>query len=816
MDIFCTSCGNKIGDNFKFCPMCGTPVAKAENKIISNTYDPNEYMEYKKMINGEDLFFINVFAGNGESARKITVDHAKGNGAILCKNGMVAIDELIKEGYTFKNVEMPVLLGKNFNLYDPKCEVLEPDVIAKLYKVNKFLNILGMGFSWKKVLEILDTNYTCISQIDIVDILKKVMKHEIDMDLPVNEDKLRTGEELLLRMNYSEAMEWYKNHIDEDEDNKGYSYNIIGQIYIYMAQNSKNQSDQYYMEAVYWLEKSAELNNLLGNLELGYLYGFGYGVEKDISKALKYYLKAYEQGSKYALITFNNFMKWNFVAIHETGFRMGDDYNYEKLADEYENERKKFNNILLFLGYMYHHGIGRAISLEKAIYYYKKAVCINNEDGLYAKKMLDSIRREGHGLLIDNDNIEQFLKRAAYLAKNINDAKKEKKFIEEESFGELEPLKPEYTSSWILGLAAKDYEENKCYSQEELRLETQVYTQLKNFYDFYKSQWIKRNDMKKQEIEKKINDSKTELINLKPYLEYIGYSSSNEYHLEKLDQSSYYSEVSGVTIEEGLLELDIKQGGATPGSIKDRNLIIESLNKLSKTENRIMQLKNEDKKLKKCSFEKQKPVKPAYKPVLHEDAPSSVYSGRVCVTEQEYRTKLTQFYEEMKKYYMEKLQWLDLQPQKRVKINREKDMLQQEASNLYIKIDLPSKYHNQEAVDFIMNKYELSQSTLQEVCAEYDAYKERKTNLEKQEAERKRLIQEEQERIQVENARRTMDQWAREYEEQETARAIAYDERHGKKDLFGTTVCIKRFQTSIFDIKHSCTFCPQMRYCTRA
>jgi hypothetical protein len=145
--------------------------------------------------------------------------------------------------------------------------------------------------------------------------------------------------------------------------------------------------------------------------------------------------------------------------------------------------------------------------------------------------------------------------------------------------------------------------------------------------------------------------------------------------------------------------------------------------------------------------------------------------------------------------------------------------LDNEAFHLYASMDFPAEYRNQEALEYIRNHIETMQCTLQAAYDEYETYKK----LEKQKAERelaRRQRQEaEQERIRVENAKRKMEQWDREYEEQERRareRERAYDEKYGKKDLLGSTVCIKRFQTGPFDFKHSCTFCPQARNCTRA
>ena len=599
----------------------------------------------------------------------------------------------------------------------------------------------------------------------------------------------------------------------------------MGKIYQYYAENS----DAHYEKAVEWLSRSAEKNNLLGNINLGHMYEAGIGIERSIREALQRYLRAYEQGSEHAIKSFKMFMKTNFVDIHETGFKMPNEYNYESLADECEKEANENNlHALVNIAYMCHHGLGRATSLEKAIEYYKKAILKggNIGDVSCAITQINRIRQEGNIALIDNDNAEQTLKRAAALARIRSDAEIEKKYVKEEKYGILKPNKPVYTSCWTLGRDAKEYNENDCYTQEELKLELRIYSFISERFDMYKEQWEKAQAAKLSELDNKIKEVTAELEELESCIECVSYSEHTR--LDALAFAYDYCEQTGATIEEGIFEYR-KTQSFTVGTVEENKVVIsecnelsvvkpvtEVLRNLSEIEGKIIQLKRDDEKLKKCIFGINKPVKPAYRAVLHKDAPSAVYKGRICETEQAYVDKMQLFYMELEKYYSERLQLLDTQPNKRMTIQKQIAKLRNEACHLYAKMDFPAEYENQEALDFIRNHIEKSQCTLQVAYKEYENHKKKEKQKAERELEIKQNREAEQERIRIENAKRRMEQWDREYEEQERERERVYDEKYGKKDLLGSTVCLKRFQTGPFDVKHSCAFCPQARNCTRA
>ena len=50
------------------------------------------------------------------------------------------------------------------------------------------------------------------------------------------------------------------------------------------------------MEAVKWFRKAAEQGDAIAQVNLGYAYANGFGVEKDEKEEVKWYRKAAEQG----------------------------------------------------------------------------------------------------------------------------------------------------------------------------------------------------------------------------------------------------------------------------------------------------------------------------------------------------------------------------------------------------------------------------------------------------------------------------------------------------------------------------------------
>ena len=831
MKIFCTNCGGKIEDTYKFCPLCGTIVAKHDESATENDYISNQYMQFKKNDDGEEVFYFAL--GIDENIR--FVEFAKGNAARLCKNAMMAYEQLKTEGFSLNCGNMLALINSRFDLSLQNCEVFSTDAIVKGYKAENFFRIIGYIMNWNDLPKILDVSISDFSRLKQVDILREVMKKEMSLDMPVEkDDAIRIGESLLFCQKYDAALNWYKSYIEDYGDKDGYVCNIIGRLYWGEPNNEK--------KTLMWLTKSADRNNLLGNLNLGEIFSKGIIVEKNIDEALKYYLRAYKQGSKYAIYRFNEFMKYNMVDIHETGFRMENDYDYNELVDDFElMEKSKDGPVILNLGYMYQHGLGRQTSIEKAIYLYKKCININNEYSVQAKRMLNELRKSGFDSFINNDT-EYKLKQLAYAYKVLKDSSKEKSFIKAAKFGENPPKKPVLQHKWSMSGKLEDYNENDCYSQAEFEIERKIYEEISTLYNKTFNQWKETYNKKSQKIDGLIGKSQRDIYNIHQIENLIEeiFEGKTKAKEDALAFAYDYIELTGETIEEGIKSYkDSKEqpkykieGNNAVISQKDGSIIsipiVELLGKLSKMENELSQLENEDNILSKSIFDKKKPIKPANLQALNREAPLIIYKGRICNTEQEFKNKLAVYFQEMKKYYDEKLKWLDSLPQKRLDISKKICSLRNEAEILYKGLNISYVCQNKEAIDYILKYMGSSQCSLQMACKAFEEYKKAEKERIAKEEEQKRKIKEEQERRrkqQEEQERKRMeeeqnnsyeitgwDSWdPRDYE-----RERYYDDKYGKKDLLGSSVCIKRFQTGVFDLKHRCRNCPQARYCTRA
>lgn len=97
----------------------------------------------------------------------------------------------------------------------------------------------------------------------------------------------------------NEAMKWYRAAAEKGDAE---SQNITGGV----AQHEKK-----YQEARAWYEKSAAQGNLLGMMNLAYLYNGGYGTKKDHKKAYQLYMQAADQGAAEAM--------WHMATMHGKG-----------------------------------------------------------------------------------------------------------------------------------------------------------------------------------------------------------------------------------------------------------------------------------------------------------------------------------------------------------------------------------------------------------------------------------------------------------------------------------------------------------------
>lgn len=135
-----------------------------------------------------------------------------------------------------------------------------------------------------------------------------------------------------------------------------------------------------YKTAYDFFLKSAEKGNMSGIANLGLMHEFGQHVEKDLNKAIDYYSKAVEMGSKFAM--------------HRKAFVMANNFKYRNDKESFDLFMKAQDvNIEAqsWLGYLYEQGRGVDFSYEKAMEWYKKAADAGND---YSKKKLESLPKE--------------------------------------------------------------------------------------------------------------------------------------------------------------------------------------------------------------------------------------------------------------------------------------------------------------------------------------------------------------------------------------------------------------------------------------
>ena len=54
-------------------------------------------------------------------------------------------------------------------------------------------------------------------------------------------------------------------------------------------------------KALYWYHKAAEQGSIQAQCDVGFLYQYGEGISKDVTKAVKWYRKAAEEDNRFAL-----------------------------------------------------------------------------------------------------------------------------------------------------------------------------------------------------------------------------------------------------------------------------------------------------------------------------------------------------------------------------------------------------------------------------------------------------------------------------------------------------------------------------------
>ena len=175
--------------------------------------------------------------------------------------------------------------------------------------------------------------------------------------------------------NTEEALEWFLNAYDQQEDAAGDAADEIGGIYAISRQDDK--------ETVEWYRRGAELGSDLAMFDLGWMYDNGKGLEEDKDEAMEYYRKAYDRRGKAA-----GRAACNIGNLYEETYR--DDENALKW---YRRGAELGSDWAMYsLGEMYEKGKGVEQNKGKAVDWYRKAY---EKQGDLAEKAADAIRRLG-------------------------------------------------------------------------------------------------------------------------------------------------------------------------------------------------------------------------------------------------------------------------------------------------------------------------------------------------------------------------------------------------------------------------------------
>lgn len=451
---YCTRCGTELGSGATFCWACGanaqldpagepSAISGAQtqytaprisngslpqaNDVLQDSENhvfpkeavavPESDQEPKPAIDPNDetridpdAYYITI--GSSESStRKV---YARGKGGRLCNNGSKAIALLHDEGCSVREGDIIAAISKEYDVQAEDCPVLEPEAIANLYRCAFFLDVIGCAISWKKVVALFEAD----DSIDVAEssfpiVLRHSVKTMMRINLPIDSEtvisassqdsvatsylpKLRKGEELLANRDMQGALDWYLKLVESEGDRTGFAHNIIGQIYLRMAIQRHNTST--YQEALSWLKKSVELKCVLGEINLGKLFENGWGVKKNTTEALRYYLRAFEQANDYAKANLDRFLKLYLFEVHENGCNIQNvsEYDYVELAEACEEDAEDDDQLaLLEIGYMYQYGLGRQKSLLKAREYYRRLISSESSYKSYAMNFMGDIYYEG-------------------------------------------------------------------------------------------------------------------------------------------------------------------------------------------------------------------------------------------------------------------------------------------------------------------------------------------------------------------------------------------------------------------------------------
>jgi uncharacterized protein len=184
-------------------------------------------------------------------------------------------------------------------------------------------------------------------------------------------------------LDIEKGISWLKKSIKQNRSSAGYAEHGLGIIY-------KDKKEDF-VEAMYWLNKSAERGYMYAQSDLAEIYARGKDVERDFGLALELYHKAAAQGEVDAQSSLGYMYEWGH----------GVKVNYELAIEWYKKAIAQGDGDCMFLlGLLYLEGKGVTKSLEEAAKWINKAR--NNEGRSYQRDEAERIWSER--------NLSQYLK----------------------------------------------------------------------------------------------------------------------------------------------------------------------------------------------------------------------------------------------------------------------------------------------------------------------------------------------------------------------------------------------------------------------
>ena len=247
------------------------------------------FLEAGKLENADALFFLSIHQQNNDNLKEATQAAKRslelGNEAAQIKLGEIQEDEkLMKEGFNVlkKKVDSGDMHYANSLGY------------AYEFEIGTSLNIKEA----MKYYEMAAKQNNAIGMTNLADLYIQENKLKKAKPLLVKAAEKEYGyAQYLLAMNFfyykhennKEALHWLERAAGNDEPYALYQLGLY-----YSEANDLAKAIKYY-------QRAAELNHADAALELGYIYGEGFGVEQDDNKALFYLKKAAESGNQEVL-----------------------------------------------------------------------------------------------------------------------------------------------------------------------------------------------------------------------------------------------------------------------------------------------------------------------------------------------------------------------------------------------------------------------------------------------------------------------------------------------------------------------------------